>query len=201
MKRLNLTKVWAVVATLALGAVILVACTPNSISQQAAENANSNFSPYQIKNWIEQKYYSWRLQISDDPSLIVWCTMFPSTPGVKPITIPIVGKLVSSNKRPYASSSSGEVIDAQGMYGSSSEFRYGFGPTGMQEYYEITDLPMFCTTQPMVWQTQLTVMVQAKNNPLLAASQQAHDLIAAGKLEEAQQVLDAAILASQEGGQ
>lgn len=177
----------------------LAACTPNSEAAQRAQNANYNYAPYAIKNFIDQRNYSWRLQISDDPSMILWCTMFPPTPGTKPITVPIIGKLTSSSKRPFQGDSTLQVDD-QGMYGTSGEYRFGFGPTGMQEYYDITAMSTFCTTQPMLWQTQLTIVVQSKDNALLAASQQAHDLIAAGKLKEAQAVLDAAVQATQ-GGQ
>lgn len=179
--------------------IFLAACTANQKAALNASEANQNYAPYPIKNFIDQRNYSWRLQVSDDPSMILWCTMFPPIPGTKPITIPIIGKLTSSGKRPFAGDSTMQVDD-QGMYGSSGEYRYGFGPTGMQEYYDITAMSTFCTTQPMLWQTQLTVVVQSKDNALLTASQQAHDLIAAGKLQEAQQVLDAAIQATQ-GGQ
>lgn len=180
-------------------ALVLVACSPNNDAAQRAQQANYNYSPYPIKNFIDQRNYSWRLQISDDPSMILWCTMFPPTPGTKPITIPIIGKLTSSGKRPFSGDSTLQVDD-QAMYGTSGEYRYGFGPTGMQEYYDITGMSTFCTTQPMLWQTQLTVVVQSKDNALLTASQQAHDLIAAGKLQEAQAVLDAAVRSTQ-GGQ
>lgn len=195
----NLSRNLIVVGMVLVVLASLAACTPNDQAAEKAREANQNYVPYPVRNFIDQRNYSWRLQISDDPSMILWCTMFPPTPGTKPITVPIIGKLTSSSKRPFSGDPTA-YVDDQAMYGTSGEYRYGFGPTGMQEYYDITGMSTFCTTQPMLWQTQLTVVVQSKDNALLTASQQAHDLIAAGKLQEAQAVLDAAVKATQ-GGQ
>lgn len=198
MKSKNL--VYSVLLLVIAGFILMACATPNQLAQQKALAANQNFAPYEIKNYIEQKYYSWRLEISDDPALILWCTVFPPTPNVKPMTFPIVGKLVSSGKRPFSETDGISSPDAQSMYGSSGEYRYGFGPTGKMEYYDFTGVATTCTTQPLVWQTQMTVMVQSKDNVLLSASQQAHDLLVQGRGAEAQAVLDAAMAASQ-GGQ
>ncbi len=175
---------------------VIAACSPNDQARQHANQANLEYAPYAIQNFIDQRNYSWRLEMSDDPSTILWCTIFPVTPGVKPMTLPITGKLTSSGKRPFSGDSTLQVDD-QAMYGSSTEYRYGFGPTGKAEYYDITGMDTLCTTQPLVWQSQLTVLIQSKDNTLLAASQQAHDLLVQGRGAEAQAVLDAAMAQAQ----
>lgn len=187
-------------AGLALLVFAISACTANDRARENANKASRDYAPYTVKNFIDQRNYSWRLEMTDDPSMILWCTIFPTTPGVKPMTLPIMGKLTSSGKRPFSGDSTLQVDD-QAMYGSSDPYRYGFGPTGKAEYYDISaSMDMLCTSQPLVWQSQLTILVQSKDNTLLIASQQARDLIAAGRGEEAQAVLDAAMQAAQ-GGQ
>lgn len=84
---------------------------PASAVQQAQQASQSLQSQvHQSKSNIEFRNYNWRQEISDDPSTILWCTFFPpgltgvsdgTTPG-QAFTVPIAGKLTSSNKRPYS---------------------------------------------------------------------------------------------------
>src|SRR6201987_5986521 len=131
-------------------------CGPTGTSaadqaQKASDNLQSQI--YQSKNNIEFRNYNDRQKLADNPATILWCTFFPpgvqgtsngTTPG-QAFTVPIAGKLTSSNKRPYDSTGwSGDVygINLPGpdhMFGSSSEYRYGFDPT-RAIYYDFTDL-------------------------------------------------------------
>lgn len=201
MKRYSLSQIWAVLSTLLLIAIVAAACTSQDQALwQARENA-ANRTYYVPTHDVEGRNYDWRLHMSDDPAQIVWCTMFPPTPGVKPFTVPITGKLTSGGKRPFPQmNGTTEDPDAQGMYGSSGEYRYGFGPTGMQEYYDSYQMPTFCTTQPLVWQAELTVIVQEKNGILQDASVRAHDALVKGDTAGAAQILNDAIKQLQ-GGQ
>lgn len=202
MNRNKVTQAWAVVSTLLLIAIIVAACSSQSQALDQARQNAANRVYYVPVNDVEGRNYDWRLRMSDDPAQIVWCTMFPPTPGVKPFTVPITGKLTSGGKRPFPieSGSGYENPDAQGMYGSSGEYRYGFGPTGMQEYYDSYQMPTFCTTQPLVWQAELTVIVQEKNGILQDASVRAHDALTNGDTAGAAQILNDAIKQLQ-GGQ
>ena len=125
-----------------------------------------NRSSYVPVNSLDYLNYDRRQRISDAPSTIVWCTMFPPTPGVRPITMPIVGKLTSGGKRPFM-----EDPGPDGMYGSSGEYRYGFTPDGnMADIYNMASL---CTTEPTVWQRQATDIVVQIDTGLAAAGDRA----------------------------
>ncbi len=86
------------------------------------------------------------------------------------------------------------------MYGSSGEYRYGFGPSGKYEYYDFYGTETFCTTMPLVFQRENTVIVMEKDPTLMEASQQAKAALEAGNPEEAERVLIEAIQQVQ-GGQ
>jgi len=180
-------------------ALLITACgsSQNDALNEAKSNA-ANRSYYVPQNDVEARNYNWRLQIADDPTLILWCTYFSPNSSVKPITVPIIGKLTSGGKRPFKNdSSSYENPDAQGMYGSSGEYRYGFGPQGKYEYYDFYQNTM-CTTMPLVYQAELTVVVSEKDPTLMAASMQAKELLAQGDTAGAQAVIDNAIRAIQQ---
>ena len=182
-------------------AILLSACgTPQSEALQTAKDNAADRDYYIPHNDVEARNYNWRLEVADDPNTILWCTYFPPTAGLKPITVPIMGKLTSGGKRPFPEySQSYENPDAQSMYGSSGDYRYGFGPGGKNEYYDFYQNTM-CTTVPLVYQAQLTVIVSAKDPTLMAASEQAKQLLAQGDAVGAQAVLDQAIRQIQ-GGQ
>lgn len=178
----------------------LISCTAQDRALEQAKLNAQNRTYYIPHNDVEGRNYDWRLQISDIPSLILWCTVFPPTPGVKPFTVPIQGKLTSGGKRPFPQKNdTSENPDAQGMYGTSGDYRYGFGPSGMFEYYDLYGMPTACMTQPTVWQAQLTVLVQEKDPVLMQASQQARDAIARGDSAAAQKIIEDAIKKIQGG--
>lgn len=183
-------------------ALILAACSNSGPSaaekaQQASDNLQKQI--YQSQHNVEFRNYNLRQKKADDPSEILWCTFFPpgiqgvsngSTPG-QAITVPIAGKLTSSNKRPYAGTTTadnnGPGIEVPGpdyMYGSSAEYRYGFDPT-LTTYYEFTNLASFCTDAPTVWQTQSTQIVVQTQQTLVNLSEAASAAIKAGDPKKA----------------
>ncbi len=161
---------------------------------------------YQTKHNIDFRNYNLRQKMSDDPSTIVWCTYFP--PGVQGVTngssggqaftVPVAGKLTSSNKRPFdttkytdAGNYSWYPHEQPGpdhMYGSSSEYRYGFDPT-LTTYYDFTSLASFCTTEPTVWQTQQTKIVVQTDKTLSNLTAAAEKSIKAGNPKQALDLL------------
>jgi hypothetical protein len=178
----------------------LVACggTTQTTAQQQAAAIAAGRNYYVPKNDVEGNNYNKRLQLADDPSTILWCTSAFSTQGSPYITVPIVGKLTSGNKRPfpteqvqYESSYNPEIPGADGMYGSSGEYRYGFTVSG--NYIDFYNIETFCTSEPTVWQKENTKIVLASDNGLMDADRQAADLIKQGKNAEANALLQAAI--------
>jgi hypothetical protein len=155
------------IAALALVATLgLAGCTTTSqdtAQSQAVKNANDrqNYIP---KNDVEGKNYNARQKLADDPNTILWCSVYPANPNVKPYTVPIVGKLTSSNKRPYATTQSyagsndgyysPELPGSDGMYGASSEYRYGFDPAG--NYWDFTAMETVCSSIPTIIQKNTT---------------------------------------------
>jgi len=183
--------------------LVLAACSQQSQALQQAKDVASNREYYVPHNDVEARNYNWRLEIADDPSLILWCTFFPTNPNAPIITVPIMGKLTSGGKRPFPSigcTSGCENPGADGMYGSSGEYRYGFGPSGKYEYYDFYGTETFCTTMPLVFQRENTVIVMEKDPTLMEASQQAKAALEAGNPEEAERILIEAIQQVQ-GGQ
>lgn len=163
-------------------------CSAQYEAKMKAERKAQERSPYINTNDLEYDNYNTRQQIADDPTTILWCTSSFSNPSSPMFTVAIVGKLTSSNKRPFTSDPGPD-----GMYGSSGEYRYGFGPGGKAEYYDFYALPTFCTTVPKVWQRESTVLVVQTDPVLMDAQNKARSLLASGKQEEAEQVLVDAI--------
>lgn len=157
------------------GAATLTACSSDNTVQsngqeQAQENAKkrNNYVPV---NDVEGNNYNARMKLADDPATLIWCSVFPSNPSVKPFTVPIVGKLTSGNKRPYPTevveqyTDSGkynpELPGSDGFYGSSGEYRYGFGPDGT--YQDFYGTETYCTTTPTIIQKQVTQIAIAND--------------------------------------
>src|SRR5262249_21146719 len=154
----SMNRKWFGIVPLGLVLMVVVigssSCGDTSSAQQASQDASNKLQNqiYQPKHDVEFHNYNDRLRVSDDPSTILWCTFFPQTPAQEPITVPIAGKLTSSNKRPYRGTYEAdngapgtEIPGPDHMFGSSSEYRYGFDPT-RTIYYDFTDLPSICTT-------------------------------------------------------
>lgn len=156
-----------VFAAIAAASVAVASCdSPQFQAQQEAQRRAENRAAYVPRNSLDFANYDRRQRVSDDPSTIVWCTMFPPTPGVRPITVPIVGKLTSGGKRPFPADPGPD-----GMYGSSGEYRYGFTPTGNMA--DVFEMPTMCTTEPTVWQRNSTDIVVTIDAGLAAAGTRA----------------------------
>lgn len=177
-----------------------------SASDKAVRASNAlQGQVYQVKHNIEFRNYNLRQKVSDDPSTILWCTFFP--PGVQGVgnastagqafTVPVAGKLTSSNKRPYdltRYTDAGnyawyphETPGPDHMYGSSSEFRYGFDPT-LGIYYDFTGLASFCTTEPTIWQSHTTIVANTSDT-LSNLTRAAEAALKAGDAKKAAAIL------------
>lgn len=157
----------SVAVLLGTAAIALSSCSSDSSSnaqKTALETAQSrkNYIP---KNDVEAKNYNARQALADDPATLIWCSVFPTNPNIKPFTIPIVGKLTSGNKRPDPTllSKTGndytynpDLPGSDGMYGTSGEYRYGFDPAG--QYHDFYNLETYCTTVPDIIQKQTTMI-------------------------------------------
>lgn len=170
----------------------LSGCTAADKAQQNAQIQSDNTNWYVPANPLDPANYNRRLQRLDDPTTILWCTYYPPTPGYQPITFAIQGKLTSSGKRPFEQfSGSGEKVDAQGMYGTSTEYRYGFSPDGT--YWEVYS-DGICTDQPtLVMQGTIMITSVDPNSCLALAEVQARDALKTGDAKKASEILNAAI--------
>lgn len=191
-----------VLPLLAIVSILLGACTAQDNAQQQAILNAENAEYYVPSRGVERRNYNWRQELADDPTVILWCTSAFSTPGSPMFTIPIMGKLTSGAKRPYATNNTSgyEVPGPDGMYGSSGEYRYGFGPTGKYEYYDFYGIETFCSIMPTVWQREATVLILEKDPLLVDATQRAQEALRSGDSALAEQILIEAINQIQ-GGQ
>lgn len=163
-----------------LGAT-LAACgasEPTPSGKDIAAN-RANFTP---KNDVEGHNYNARQSIADNPSTLIWCTAYPTSPNAKAFTVPIVGKLTSGNKRPYPTAQTlidtdtpgtyynPELPGPDGMYGTSGEYRYGFDPAG--NYHDFYNLETYCTTVPNIVQKEQTIIAVKVSGDLDAVDKQ-----------------------------
>ncbi len=173
--------------------------SPAAQSRREAEAKSSQRASFIPKNDVEFKNYDRRQQIADDPTAILWCTSAFPIPSSPLFTVPIVGKITSGGKRPYATeyrngnatSYYPELPGPDGMYGSSGEYRYGFTPGGI--YADWYGMPTFCTTEPMVWQRESTTIVMQTDPLFSEAHSRAREALKAGKPDEARRILEEAI--------
>lgn len=175
-----------------VAALVVASCATNQNTALIEAQRNAETGDYYVpENDVERRNYNWRQEVADDPSLILWCTFFPENPSAPMITVPILGKLTSGGKRPFAQYQydGGENPGADGMYGSSGEYRYGFGPAGKYEYYDFYGVQTFCTTVPLVFQREETVIVMEKDPTLQAAGEQARQAMINGDPDLANEIL------------
>jgi len=162
---------------------------PQDTAMSRAQSRADNGEYYNPKNNLDRTNYNHRLQMADDPTAIIWCTFFPFG-NTGPITFPVVGKMTSGSKRPYptekdydGSTMGGfypELPGPDGMYGSSGDYRYGFGPDGV--YHDVYGLSTYCTSQPMVYRQQPSGMnIVIVDQRLAQASSQARQALKAGQ--------------------
>lgn len=141
----------------------------NSTAQDAAIATANNRAVFKPVNDVEGKNYNARQKLADNPATIIWCSAYPTNPNVKPFTVPIVGKLTSGNKRPYATQRAfaggadgqiaqdyyePEIPGPDGFYGTSGEYRYGFDPAG--NYWDYYNVEAVCTSEPTLIQKNTT---------------------------------------------
>lgn len=170
------------VAVVLLAATALVAC--GSSSPKPVNKPKTRYT----QNYTERKIANERIAKTDDPAHVEFCTFWPPTPGAKPITVPIAGKLVSSTKRPddplgYDGTDGGGLAsfnraDAQGMYGSSVPYRYGYTPGDIG--WEFPADNTTCSDAPTKFQADNTLLVSATDNKLAAAQQEAQAVLREG---------------------
>lgn len=204
-----MSRKWILLLMAIMGAIVFAACADNppsqSNSQAAQQSAQQNAANNQIyipKNHVELNNYNNRQKIADDPTTILWCTSAFPIPSSPLFTVPVVGKLTSANKRPYSTSIvnsyyenggsySPELPGPDGMYGASSDYRYGFTPAGV--YVDFYNLDTFCTIEPTIWQRQNTKIVLGTDDKLFQAQQAARAALQAGDPKKAEAILEAAI--------
>jgi hypothetical protein len=138
---------------------------------QVKEKANQS-KAYIPKNTVELDNYNKAQEIYDNPASIQWCTAFPSSNSAPIITMPIAGKLTTSNTSYFSPT---EVYDnANGMvnipsrsvdalYHGESFYRYGFTPAG--QYVDFSNsLELLCTTALTDFQRQNTYVEGVGND-------------------------------------
>src|SRR4029077_20980168 len=114
-------------------------------------------------------------------------------------TVPIRGKLTSGTKRPYATSRAEtgstndtytpEIPGPDKMYGPSDpNYRDGFTPGG--NYADFSDIPLYCTDQPTVFQTQSTKISMSIDPSVLDAQRKAQAALKANNPALAEQILE-----------
>lgn len=148
----------AILGILVLSASSCSTATPKRADQ--LQESQKNFdarTPPEVSGDVEYNNYIQAQELYDDPSSVIWCTMFPNSPTAPVVTVPIRGKLTSSSVSYYPNlspeqwswgSEGGYMQENQsvdGMFhGSPPPYRYGFTPTG--QYVDFFDIPTFCTT-------------------------------------------------------
>lgn len=166
--------------------LVTLACDNQDKAQQTAATKAWNREYFIPVNDVEYKNYERRQKLADDPSAIIWCTSAFPIPSSPLFTVPIVGKITSGSKRPFNNDPGPDS-----MYGSSGEYRYGFTPAGM--YADWTNMPVFCTQEPTVWQREQSTIVMMEDPQLATANRAAKEALKAGKTDEAYQILSKAI--------
>lgn len=141
-------------AGVALAALVIVGCNAQQDAiNRAQDTARTRQIPAMV-NDVEYANYIRRLALADNPAVILFCTAFPKNSSVPPVTFPIQGKLTSSGKRPWQTADS---IGPDAMYGTSTEYRYGWTPAGT--YVDFTGMDTICTTELTIFQRESTTVV------------------------------------------
>ncbi len=168
-------KILAVVGALALSVSMLSACSGSSkpSREDKLNQSEQNFDERQPPNVTGDPEYNNYIraqeEVYDDPSSVIWCSVFPQASNAPIFTVPVQGKLTSSTVSFYPGQSpekwswgseGGYMKENQsvdGMYhGSPPPYRYGFTPAG--QYVDFYNLPTFCTTALADFQKQSLVV-------------------------------------------
>lgn len=183
-------KTFVLVAVFTAVVLLLSGCSQQERDQRVVREKTLNRGTFIPKNDIEFHAYNKRQERADDPTAILWCTTAFPIPASPIFTVPIVGKLVSGDKKPLPTDANTPGPD--GMYGHSNPYEYGFTPT--DAYAEFRNMPVYCTDQPTVWQRQETKIAMPNDPQLMSAHTAAREALKANKPEEANRILSEAIL-------
>lgn len=121
-----------------------------------------------VSNYVERRNIQWKIQVQDRTNTIQWCTFFSNT-GSPLTTVAVLNKMTSGNKRldPSTVPADGfsfqlpndpalhytyEVPGADGTFGTSNPYEFGFTPEGIDGYFQ-TNLMYYCSLKPLTWQT------------------------------------------------
>jgi hypothetical protein len=135
-------KVLKMMIPLALIASVLTGCMEQSEIEkqqnQKVENVNRLMSQTKVPNVtrsLERENVRQRILVSNDPNTLQW--VYPMSSGRVIGRFPVKGKVTSGGKRLTATagynsstSSSEELPDEMGTYGSSGEYIFWFDPAG-----------------------------------------------------------------------
>jgi hypothetical protein len=197
MIRPRIRRALAVAAIGGLGLVSLAGCPGSDAKPSSGERIAASRQNAKLANDVEGKNYNRRLALADNPASLIWCTVYPTSPNAKAFTVPIVGKLTSSSKRPTPTevaqdgNTSGttyfpEKPGPDGMYGSSVPYQYGFDPAG--NYQEFTaSMEMHCTTVPDIVQRETTEIAIKSGTSLAALDKQVESALRACQRANADQ--------------
>lgn len=172
------------------GTLALFGCSQQDKDQREVRNKVLDRKVFIPVNDVEFQAYNKRQARADDPTAIMWCTTAFPIPSSPIFTVPIVGKLVSGDKKPLPTDANTPGPD--GMYGHSNPYEYGFSPT--DSYWDFRNMSMVCTDTPTVWQRQETKIAMPNDPQLMSAHMAARAALKANKPEEANRILSEAIL-------
>lgn len=167
-----------------MGVAVGVALAGCGGTETAGEKGAKIVPVYQTQHFTERQRFNQRLKLVDDPATVLFCTQYPF--DEPPSTTVIAGKLVSGTKRPEPTTYEGdngavgtERPDAQGMYGPSVPYKFGFTPGG--EYVEYNEgLQVKCTTKAQIQHRTKIGSVTVSDPALTKAGEEAHTILAAG---------------------
>lgn len=194
--------VYLIAVLLSLVVIVMAACAP--APGDALQNAqNKGGADPNVTNYVERRNIQWKIQVQDRNNTILWCTFFSQT-GSPITTIAVLNKITSGNKRLDPATTVGtvtgnvfqfqlagdtsqyytsEVPGADGTFGSSNPYEFGFTPEGIDGYFQ-TSLPYFCSLKPQTWQAPTVNVVTDEG---LAAKQlQAEQALKTGKCVDSQ---------------
>lgn len=200
---MRLLKLATLIVAFALCCLIVAACggsehnsDARDTAATAAEKNRENFAPYIPHNEVEAHNYNASQELYDNPSTILYCTILPRNDTIKPITVPIAGKLTSSSVSAFPSQEihydeDGNVVTEKAsvdglFHGSPPAYRFGFTPGG--NFVELwSGDEGLCTTSPTEIQTQ-TLSVGFEGS-VDAATQQAEAALEANEPAKAEKIL------------
>lgn len=177
--------------------ILVVGCGEKSAedsAEQSVRDKAENRSPYLPKNDVEFNNYVNAQKLYDDPTTIIWCTAFPSSPAAPFVTVPVAGKLTSSSTtffNPETLHDAGTLPSrsVDGLYHPNPpQYRFGFTPGG--QYVDFFNLETLCTTQPLKFQRENLAVTP--DSALANADAKAQEALKNGDSNTAQKILEAA---------